>query len=56
MLAEALGFVLLGAGIAEWFGLALMPQARVAIGMTLLAVQRFPQTAYVMLTVVVAST
>jgi Kef-type K+ transport system membrane component KefB len=42
--------------IAKWLGLALLPQAGVAIGMALLAVQRFPETASVVLTVVVAST
>jgi Kef-type K+ transport system membrane component KefB len=42
--------------IATWLGLALLPQAGVAIGMALLAVQRFPETASVVLPVVVAST
>jgi Kef-type K+ transport system membrane component KefB len=40
----------------RWLGLALLPQAGVAIGMALLAVQKFPDTASVVLTVVVAST
>jgi len=42
--------------IRKWLGLALLPQAGVAIGMALLAVQRFPETAPVLLTVIVAST
>ena len=42
--------------IRKWLGLALLPQAGVAIGMALLAVQRFPETASVVLAVVVAST
>jgi Kef-type K+ transport system membrane component KefB len=40
----------------RWLGIALMPQAGVAIGMALLAAQRFPDTASVVLTVAVAST
>lgn len=40
----------------RWLGLALFPQAGVAIGMALLAAQRFPETASVVLTVIVAST
>jgi Kef-type K+ transport system membrane component KefB len=42
--------------IRNWLGLALLPQAGVAIGMALLAAQRFPESAPVVLTVVVAST
>jgi Kef-type K+ transport system membrane component KefB len=42
--------------LRKWLGFALMPQAGVAIGMALLAVQKFPETASVVLTVVVAST
>jgi Kef-type K+ transport system membrane component KefB len=42
--------------LRKWLGLALLPQAGVAIGMSLLAAQEFPETASVVLTVVVAST
>jgi Kef-type K+ transport system membrane component KefB len=42
--------------LRKWLGLALFPQAGVAIGMALFASQRFPETASVVLTVVVAST
>lgn len=42
--------------LRRWLGVALMPQAGVAIGMALLATQRFPDTASVVLTVAVAST
>lgn len=42
--------------VRRWLGVALMPQAGVAIGMALLATQRFPDTASVVLTVAVAST
>jgi Kef-type K+ transport system membrane component KefB len=42
--------------LRRWLGFALMPQAGVAIGMALLATQRFPDTASVVLTVAVAST
>jgi Kef-type K+ transport system membrane component KefB len=42
--------------IRQWLGLALMPQAGVAIGMALLATQRFPDTANIILTVVVSAT
>lgn len=42
--------------LRQWLGLALLPQAGVAIGMALLAAQRFPETASVVLTVIVAST
>ena len=44
------------AALQRWLGVALMPQAGVAIGMALLATQRFPDTASVVLTVAVAST
>ena len=44
------------AALRRWLGIALMPQAGVAIGMALLATQRFPDTASVVLTVAVAST
>lgn len=40
----------------KWLGLALFPQAGVAIGMALLASQRFPDLASAILTVVLAST
>ena len=40
----------------RWMGLALMPQAGVALGMALLATQRFPQLADTILPVVIAST
>lgn len=40
----------------KWLGLALLPQAGVAIGMALLAAQRFPDLAQIVLTIVVAST
>ena len=42
--------------LQKWLGLALLPQAGVAIGMSLVAAQKFPETASVVLTVVVAST
>ena len=42
--------------LRRWLGVALMPLAGVAIGMALLATQRFPDTAAVVLTVAVAST
>ena len=42
--------------VGQWLGLALQPQAGVAIGMALLAAQRFPDLASVVLTVTVAST
>jgi len=42
--------------LRKWLGLALLPQAGVAIGMSLVAAQEFPETASVVLTVVVAST
>jgi Kef-type K+ transport system membrane component KefB len=42
--------------IRRWIGLALLPQAGVAIGMALLAGQRFPEIRDVILPVVLAST
>ena len=42
--------------LRRWMGVALMPQAGVAIGMALLATQRFPDIASVVLTIAVAST
>ena len=54
----SLGSYAVGAqpALRRWLGVALMPQAGVAIGMALLATQRFPDTASVVLTVAVAST
>lgn len=42
--------------LRKWLGLALFPQAGVAIGMALLASQRFPEFASIILPVVLAST
>lgn len=42
--------------IRRWMGVALLPQAGVAIGMALLASQRFPEVGNVILPVVLAST
>lgn len=42
--------------LREWLGIALMPQAGVAIGMALVAAQKFPEKASVVLTAAVAST
>jgi Kef-type K+ transport system membrane component KefB len=42
--------------LKKFLGVALFPQAGVAIGMALLATQRFPESASVVLTVAVAST
>ena len=44
------------APLRKWLGIALLPQAGVAIGMALVAAQRFPDTASVVLTAAVAST
>lgn len=54
----SLGTVLTNAPrpLKKWLGLALFPQAGVAIGMALFATQKFPDTTAVVLTVVVAST
>ena len=41
---------------STWIGWALMPQAGVAVGMALLAVQRFPETTDTILPVVIGST
>jgi Kef-type K+ transport system membrane component KefB len=49
-------FVRAQPALRKWLGLALMPQAGVAIGMALMAAQEFPETASVVLTVIVAST
>jgi Kef-type K+ transport system membrane component KefB len=42
--------------LQKWLGVALFPQAGVAIGMALFASQKFPEAASLILTVVVAST
>lgn len=42
--------------LRRWLGLALLPQAGVALGMALLAAQRFPDVADVVLTVILATT
>ncbi len=44
------------AHLRRWLGLALLPQAGVAIGMALMASQRFPEFADALLSVVLAST
>jgi Kef-type K+ transport system membrane component KefB len=41
---------------SRWMGMALMPQAGVAMGMGLLAAERFPQLKDVILTVVIGTT
>jgi len=53
-----IGSRLTGAGpeIRKWLGIALFPQAGVAIGMALLASQRFPAIAATVLPVVLTST
>ncbi|MDA1236085.1 MAG: cation:proton antiporter [Acidobacteria bacterium] len=53
-----LGSRLAGAPVStrRWIGWALMPQAGVAVGMSLLAAQRFPEIADTILPVVVGST
>ncbi|MBW2401218.1 MAG: cation:proton antiporter, partial [Deltaproteobacteria bacterium] len=40
----------------RWMGIALLPQAGVALGMALVASQRFPEAGEVILPVVIAST
>ena len=57
-LGTRLGTRLVGAPapLQRWLGVALMPQAGVAIGMALVAAQKFPDTASVVLTAAVAST
>jgi Kef-type K+ transport system membrane component KefB len=42
--------------VGRWMGLALMPQAGVALGMVLVAAQRFPELAGTLLPVVIGST
>ncbi|MES9993482.1 MAG: cation:proton antiporter [Candidatus Thiodiazotropha sp.] len=66
VLARALGKVAgawLGARVAKadrqvrrWMGIALLPQAGVAIGMALLTAHRFPQHAQMILSLVIAAT
>ncbi|KAA3633251.1 MAG: cation:proton antiporter [Proteobacteria bacterium] len=58
MLGTRLGGRLSGAEPAtrRWIGLALLPQAGVAIGMALLASQRFPEMKDTILTIVLGST
>ena len=53
-----LGAQLSGAGpqVKHWMGIALLPQAGVAIGMALLAANRFPEHAQLILSLVVATT
>ncbi|MDZ7811451.1 MAG: cation:proton antiporter [Arhodomonas sp.] len=43
-------------GMGLWMGVALLPQAGIAVGMALVAAQRFPERADVLLSVVLAST
>ena len=43
-------------GTGPWMGVALLPQAGIAVGMALVAAQRFPERADVLLSVVLAST
>ncbi len=45
-----------GEPVRNWMGLAMLPQAGVAIGMALITANRFPETAEVVLTVVVTTT
>jgi len=44
------------ASIRKWMGLALMPQAGVALGMALMATQRFPELEDIIIPVVIGST
>ena len=45
-----------GAAVERWMGLALLPQAGVAIGMSLLAASRFPEYRQIILSVVISTT
>ena len=45
-----------GPAVERWMGLALLPQAGVAIGMALLAANRFPEYRQVILSVVISTT
>lgn len=58
ILGTRLGGLLSGAepDIRKWMGLALLPQAGVAIGMALLASQRFPEIRDIILPVILGST
>ncbi|RRQ22995.1 cation:proton antiporter [Thiohalobacter thiocyanaticus] len=49
-------FIGIEPGVRNWIGLALLPQAGVAIGMTLLAGQRFPEIRDTILPVILGST
>ena len=46
----------MGKEITCWMGVALLPQAGVAIGMVLLAVQRFPELGDILLPIILGST
>lgn len=50
------GWRAMGTGTGLWMGAALLPQAGVAVGMALVAAQRFPERADLLLSVVLAST
>lgn len=58
LIGARLGSTVAGAGsmVGRWMGLALLPQAGVALGMALLVEQRFPELAGDMVTIVVLST
>lgn len=58
ILGAAIGARLSGAprGQGRWYGVALLPQAGVAVGMALIAGETFPELAATILTVTVAST
>jgi Kef-type K+ transport system membrane component KefB len=45
-----------GTAVERWMGLALLPQAGVAIGMTLIAANRFPEYYQIILSVVISTT
>jgi Kef-type K+ transport system membrane component KefB len=45
-----------GNALGRWLGLALLPQAGVALGMALIAAQRFPELSEEILPVVIAAT
>jgi Kef-type K+ transport system membrane component KefB len=45
-----------GPAVERWMGLALLPQAGVAIGMSLIAANRFPEYSQVILSVVISTT
>lgn len=57
-MGAAIGARLSGAGpaVRRWMGVSLLPQAGVAIGMALLAAERFPQYQDMILTVVIGTT